>query len=70
MCSPLDPLGENKLLTAHMGQHLLLGDIAPLLLVLGLRGPIAFFALPPELLKSLARIRFLRRLPPYCCGRR
>jgi len=59
--SPLDGLGENRLLTAHMAQHLLLGDIAPLLLMVGLRGPLAFFVLPPSLLGPLARCRPLRR---------
>jgi cytochrome c oxidase assembly factor CtaG len=59
--SPLDPLGEQKLLTAHMAQHLLLGDIAPLLIVAGLRGPMCFFLLPQGLLRSLARSRPLRR---------
>lgn len=29
-----------ELLLAHMGQHLVLGDVAPLLLVLGLTGPL------------------------------
>jgi len=32
--SPLAELGEKQLFSAHMIQHLLLGDIAPLLLVL------------------------------------
>jgi cytochrome c oxidase assembly factor CtaG len=59
--SPLDEVAETRLLSAHMAQHLLLGDIAPLLLVLGLRGPLALFALPPELLGPLARSP-LRRL--------
>ncbi|HET7572869.1 MAG TPA: cytochrome c oxidase assembly protein [Gaiellaceae bacterium] len=36
--SPLDALGEERLFSAHMLQHLLLGDAAPLLLVLGLDG--------------------------------
>jgi cytochrome c oxidase assembly factor CtaG len=39
LLSPLDWLGEERLLTAHMAQHLLLGDIAPLLIVVGLTGP-------------------------------
>ncbi len=34
--SPLDGLGEEYLFAAHMVQHILLGDIAPLLLLLGL----------------------------------
>ncbi len=36
MASPLDGLGEEYLFTAHMAQHVLLTDIAPLLLLLGL----------------------------------
>ncbi len=36
MASPLDALGEDYLFSAHMVQHVLLGDIAPLLLLLGL----------------------------------
>ena len=59
--SPLDAVAEDRLLTAHMAQHLLLGDVAPLLIVLGLRGPIAFFLLPPAVLRPLARSRSVRR---------
>ena len=36
LVSPLDALGENYLFAAHMVQHLLLGDIAPLLMLLAL----------------------------------
>ncbi len=36
VASPIDALGEDYLFSAHMAQHLLLGDIAPLLLLLGL----------------------------------
>ena len=36
LVSPLDRLGEDYLFSAHMVQHLLLGDIAPLLLLLSL----------------------------------
>jgi putative membrane protein len=38
--SPLDQVGDNYLLSAHMGQHVLLSDVAPALLVLGLRAPV------------------------------
>jgi putative membrane protein len=58
--SPLDPLADDTLLSAHMAQHLLIGDVAPLLLVLGLRGPIAFFLLPCTVLRPLARMFWLR----------
>ena len=38
----LSPLGhlDNELVFAHMGQHLLMGDVGALLLVLGLTGPL------------------------------
>jgi putative membrane protein len=36
LASPLDALGEDYLFSAHMVQHVLLGDIAPLLVLLGL----------------------------------
>jgi cytochrome c oxidase assembly factor CtaG len=58
--SPLDTLAEDTLLSAHMTQHLLLGDLAPLLIVLGVRGPIAVFLLPPPVLRPLARARRVR----------
>jgi putative membrane protein len=50
--SPIAHLGE-ELVIAHMVEHLLLGDIATLLLVLGLTGP---------LLQPILAIRFLDRL--------
>lgn len=58
--SPLDKLAEETLLSAHMAQHLLIGDLAPLLLVLGVRGPICFFLLPAPVLRPLAHSRALR----------
>jgi putative membrane protein len=36
LASPLDQLGEDYLFSAHMLQHVLLGDVAPLLLLLSL----------------------------------
>ena len=36
LVSPIDGLGEDYLFSAHMVQHVLLSDIAPLLLLLGL----------------------------------
>jgi putative membrane protein len=38
--SPIDTLGEKRLFSVHMAQHLLLMDIAPILLLLGLSRPI------------------------------
>jgi cytochrome c oxidase assembly factor CtaG len=36
LVSPIDDLGEHRLFTAHMVQHLLLADLAPILLLVGL----------------------------------
>ena len=62
LISPLEALADDTLLSAHMAQHLLIGDVAPLLLVLGSRGPIPLFLLPPTLLRRAARLTSLRRL--------
>jgi putative membrane protein len=62
LLSPLDSLGETDLLSAHMGQHLLLGDLAAPLLVIGLRTPVYAFLLPRPLLVPVARSQPLRRL--------
>jgi putative membrane protein len=40
LVSPVDALGERRFFWVHMTQHLLLGDIAPLLVVAGLSGPV------------------------------
>ncbi len=40
LMSPLDAIGDRYLLSAHMLQHILLSDVAPALLVLGLRAPV------------------------------
>lgn len=60
LVSPLDKAAEGYLLSAHMLQHMLIGDAAPALLVLAVRGPLCFFLLPPFALRPLARLRPLR----------
>jgi putative membrane protein len=60
LVSPLDPAGEQYLLSAHMLQHVLIADAAPALLVLAVRGPLVFFLLPRPALRALAPIRPLR----------
>src|SRR5918992_4893158 len=40
VASPLAAVGEEELFSAHMAQHLLLGDLAPLCLLAGLTGPL------------------------------
>jgi putative membrane protein len=52
---------DDKLLSAHMAQHLLLGDIAAPFLLLGVRTPMLLFYLPRSALVLLARRRWLRR---------
>lgn len=56
LVSPLDSLGETRLFYAHMAQHLTIGEVAPLLVLLGLNGPM----LRPVL--ALAPARRLRWL--------
>jgi putative membrane protein len=38
LVSPVGTLGQERLFYAHMAQHLLIGDLAPLAIVLGLNG--------------------------------
>jgi putative membrane protein len=53
LVSPIDTIGEERLFSVHMLQHLLLGDVGALLLVLGLDG---------RLLRPLLRVRLVHRL--------
>jgi putative membrane protein len=50
LVSPLDELGDRFLLSAHMLQHVLIGDVAPALILVALRGPLLLFATPAPLL--------------------
>jgi putative membrane protein len=54
LLSPLDPIGDKYLLSAHMMQHVLLTDIAPALLVLGLRSPVLPLGLSRRALVAVA----------------
>lgn len=60
LVSPLDATGDQYLLSAHMLQHVLIGDAAPALALVALRGPLLFFLLPAPVLAPLARFRPLR----------
>lgn len=53
LVSPIDVIGEERLFSVHMLQHVLLGDLGPLLVVLGLDG---------RILRPLLAIRWLRAL--------
>ncbi len=54
LLSPLDPIGDRWLLSGHMAQHVLLSDVAPALLVLGLRAPLLPLGLPRGALLAVA----------------
>jgi putative membrane protein len=58
---PLDAY-DDTLLSAHMAQHQLIGDIAAPFLLAGLRSPLLLFYLPRPALVVLARRRTLRRV--------
>ena len=55
LVSPLDRIAESSLLSAHMAQHVLIGDAAPALLAVSVRGPLLVFMLPASVLAPLAR---------------
>jgi cytochrome c oxidase assembly factor CtaG len=54
LLSPIDAIGESWLLSAHMLQHVLLADVAPALIVLGLRAPVLPLGLAPAALRKIA----------------
>ena len=67
LVSPIDWLGENRLLWVHMVQHLMLGDLAPLLIVLGCTGPVLRPLLAIGWLRpARALIHPLVALPLWC----
>lgn len=59
VASPL-AVAADELLAAHMLEHLILGDLAIVLALLAVRGPLVFFLLPPTILGPLARSAGLR----------
>jgi putative membrane protein len=60
LIGPLDTLADEKLLSAHMTQHVLIGDLGPALMITALRGPLLVFFLPAAVLAPLARNRGVR----------
>lgn len=60
LVSPLDAVGDHYLLSFHMLEHVLIGDAAPAVALVALRGPLLFFLVPPFALRPLARMRPLR----------
>jgi putative membrane protein len=54
LLSPIDEIGDRWLLSVHMLQHTLLSDVAPALLILGLRAPVLPLGLPRGVLVSVS----------------
>jgi len=54
LLSPIDAIGDRWLLSAHMLQHTLLSDLAPALLILGLRRPVLPLGLPRGVLVKVS----------------
>ncbi|HLY95497.1 MAG TPA: cytochrome c oxidase assembly protein [Gaiellaceae bacterium] len=52
----LEVLPDERLLSAHMAQHVLIGDLAPALMLLALRGPLLAFFFPSGVARPIVRI--------------
>ena len=62
LVSPLDAAGDEYLLSAHMLEHVLIGDAGPALLLVAVRGPLLSFMLPAFVVRPVLRLRPLHRL--------
>jgi putative membrane protein len=62
LVSPLDELGDRYLLSAHMLQHMLIGDAGPALIVVALRGPLLLFVIPTAALTTLGHSTRARKI--------
>jgi cytochrome c oxidase assembly factor CtaG len=58
LVSPIDTIGESRAFWVHMVQHLLLGDLAPLLILIGLTGPLLRPVLALPLVPKLRVLAF------------
>jgi putative membrane protein len=74
LLSPIHSIGEDDLLSVHMVQHVLIGDLGIALMIAALRGPLLVFFLPPPILGPIARDRDVRAIlafllrPPVAFG--
>ena len=68
LASPLEVAADEDLLSAHMLEHLLIGDLAIAIAMLAVRGPLVFFLLPPPVLAPLARSTRLRAFLHWLTG--
>ena len=66
--SPLDTLADDYLLSAHMLEHVVIGDFAIAVGLLALRGPLIFFFLPKPILSKVARFHPLRVVLHWLTG--
>ena len=66
--SPLDTLADDYLLSAHMLEHVVIGDLAIAVGLLALRGPLIFFFLPKPILSKVARFHPLRVVLHWLTG--
>ncbi len=66
--SPLDRVADDYLLSAHMLEHIVIGDLAIALGLLALRGPLLFFFLPKPVLSRIARFHPLRVVLHWVIG--
>jgi putative membrane protein len=66
--SPLDAIADDYLLSAHMLEHVMIGDLAIALAMLAVRGPLIFFLLPAAVLSPLARNKPLRAFLHWLTG--
>jgi putative membrane protein len=62
LAPPVHAIGEDDLLSVHMLQHVLIGDLGIALAVVALRGPLLVFMLPARVLAPLAHSRTVRPL--------
>ena len=60
--SPIDVIGDSWLLVSHMIQHVLIADIAPPLLILGLRAPVLPLGMPRSALRWFAHRGWIGRV--------
>jgi putative membrane protein len=69
LCSPVDSLGENRLFSVHMVQHLAIGDLAAVCLVLGVTGPVLRPLLAVGAVRNLRLLLHpLVALPLWCAN--
>jgi cytochrome c oxidase assembly factor CtaG len=61
LVSPLDELADRYLLSAHMLEHVLIADAGIALMIVALRGPLLYFAVPEPLLRRFGRTAWVHR---------